>query len=1023
MKGNQTTDMSSNNTPDEFTSRLGFLDSIAMAYARTFDDLSDFCFVFPNKRAGTFFLRGLDRQLGKNDYMLAPEVTSVSDFVSTLSGMQPDSRIDMLFRLYNIYCGMRGVDPNAEGDEQVVDFDSFRGWGETLISDFSETDQYYADASALYKNVKDLREISANFLTEEQIEIMERFFGYTPRQGDVTGFWNKLVPPEERSELKNKFVALWEQMYPLYERLNESLEKDGLCTPGRCFRMALDRLRESGKSLLPWKKVVMVGFNALSTTEALIFEELKKLEAEPGIEGDFAEFYWDGTGPVLNGELNDAATFLKYNRRNFPSPEWAAPFIALNETERMPPEIKVIAAPSNSAQAKLAADRVEEILLQSGDDKMKDAGVAVVLPDEGLLMPLLYALPEKLKAVNLTMGYPFRLTSVVSFVHHLRRVHMRSRPMGGQTAYYHEDLRELFAHPYIHMLAGSDKVSKINGYITERHLMMVKEEDIAQLSPELGYVLRTLAPDSPTSASVAYIDDVLSRVDASFTSEREGLMKSRIDRTHIALYRDALRRLDSSASEHGIKMSLRGVFAMVDKLIAGEQVQFEGEPLEGLQVMGLLETRSLDFESLVILSLNDKVMPRKASRKSFIPDSLRRGYGLPYANYREDLFSYYFYRMISRARSVTLLYDARAGEGMRSGGMSRYLHQLRHLYGGNGLSFETTRYMLSDTSRMPQAVQKDSYVMGKLEEFAQKGSGRNFSASSLKKYLQCPVRFYYEVVERISAENEPTPYISAVTQGNVVHEVMLKLYVPKDLRKKYIEEGIEITENMIDGLLKDEDKIEQYVKRAINRLHFGYNSKEDLEREITGAAAIVKGYLAKGVESILQYDRGLAPFRLMGAEIDGLTDWKVGERFVNMKYAIDRLDKISGEDGGHYRIVDYKTGNADVKASRFENIFDGTEDAKNIFQLLLYANLMNRDRSATHDVGVEIYEVSSILKGGKKPEIEGRKIDHHGEVNEKFVKRLDEILGEIYDPDKPFIPVNDDDRCKYCNLGHLCGRG
>ena len=1015
-----------------------FLESVACAYHSNFDDMSEFCFVFPNKRAGTFFLKHL-QDTSKERTIMAPRVTSITDFVAELADHDVASRIDLLFRLYNIYVGgvgeIGGVGEVGEmGRKRKLfsDFDSFRSWGETLLSDFSEVDLYDVDADSLFKNVKDYREIASSFLTEEQIEVMERYFGYTPGLWEVERFWRNMEPP---SDIKNKFLLLWQQMAPLYHALNESLHSERLCTSGGAYRLALRRLKREGKKILPWKKVVLVGFNALSTTEALIFEELKGLPAEDGVMGEYAEFFWDGTGPVLSDALNDAASFLKYNRKNFPSPSWADSWMKESNTESMPSILTAIGAPSNAAQGKVAGSKVGELIAEEGVDEIKGAKVAVVLPDENMLMPFLYALPEGLEAVNLTMGYSLRMTSVMSFIYHLRRVRATERQAGDDIAFYHEDLRLLLSHPYMHAVAGSKTISEINAYLNHHHKITLSLSELSRFSQSLGDILRILPEDAPVSAIISYLEDVMVIVSAALDSANAGVLKSRIDRSHIEVYRDALRRLDYACSEHGIEMGMTGVFTMVDKLLGGEQVTFEGEPLEGLQVMGLLETRALDFDRLIILSMNDRVMPRKSSGRTFIPDSLRHGYGLPYSNYREDLFSYYFYRMISRAREVTMIYDARSSSGMRSGGMSRYLMQLRYLYARDLLKFENHKFLLSPTVSETKDVEKNELVMSQLKEFTIRGSHRNFSASALRNYFICPVKFYYENVMGLRADNESSEYIDAVGLGNVVHEVMFHLYFPEGKRKIYLEKPIRMEAEDINRMIEDEATLYSLVTESINRLHF-HLDEEHLDTPLEGAAALVGDKIVSQIKDVLSYDLTLAPFELAGGEISGLVEWPLDDagKSVNMKYAIDRLDIITLPDGTKsYRIVDYKTGNAHVKARNIEAIFNGDEDARNFFQLMLYANLMNFDRGTDVPVRLAIYQISELGKNGETLPTIGRpaepgkratydRLTSHLDRNEEFLEKTGEILAEIFDPEVPFVAADDDEKCKYCNLAHLCGR-
>lgn len=1006
-----------------------FLQAVARAYASQFPDLSEFCFVFPNKRAGTFFLKYLREE--QQTMALSPEVTAITDFVARLADHDVASRIDLLFRLYNIY---RNSDA-SEGEDRrsFADFDAFRNWGETLLSDFSEVDQYRVDADALFKNVRDFKDIASSFLTDEQLEIMERYFGYAPGRKEVENFWKHMEP---ESETKERFLKLWQQMAPLYHKLNDSLHAERLCTSGGAYRLALENLENDGRAFLPWKKVVMVGFNALSTTEALIFQNLADMEPDEDLPGAYAEFHWDGTGPILGSGRSDAASFLRHNLRNFPPPAWAAPYMAEAETDSLPEEIRVIASPSDSAQAKIAGEIAGEWQQVLGDQEIKDARAAIVLPDENLLMPLLYALPENISKVNLTMGYPLRSTSVISFINHLRRLHASARWSRGEKVYYHEDLRLFLSHPYSHALIGSANISAINGFMNEYHRLTMSPAELAAKSEEAAWILRELPDNMTTADTINYIEEILMRVSAALDarSESKSLMKSRIDRAHIEIYRNALGRLRIACEEHNIEMGMQGVFSMTDRLLAGEQAPFEGEPLEGLQVMGLLETRALDFDNLVILSLNDRIMPRKAAARTFIPDSLRHGYGLPYSNYREELFSYYFYRMISRASKVTLIYDARAGEGMKSGGMSRYLMQLKYLYAPGKIKWETRKFSLSSEPRSgAKSVRKNEDVMARLEEYSRPGSKKNLSATALKRYLICQVRFYYECVMGIGADNPPSEFLDPIAVGNVLHDVMLRIYFPEGKRKIYLENPEILDESDFDRLIEDREGLDRMVRGAINRLYYHRPEAEE-DTPLDEAAAIIGRRIADSVRNILRYDKGLAPIKLEGGEITRLTTYRLPDgRRLNMKYAIDRLDKLRDRLGHErFRIVDYKTGASEVKVNSIENLFSGDESSLNFFQLMLYANMMALDRDLRDGIRLSIYQVTDIASSGEViPKINvsppGKNasyvpVAHHLQENEEFMERLNAMLMEIFDPGKDFVPADNDQACQYCNLAHLCGR-
>lgn len=1028
-----------------------FLGCIARAYVDNFDDLSDFCFIFPNKRSRTFFLRALS-WAKKSGALIAPRVMEITSFVEEIAELQRASRIDSLFRLYNIHCSHIKRAQSQKGNDTLIEFEKFRGWGETMLADFSEIDQYCVDAESLFHNVVAFKEISANFLTEEQIEVLERYFGYSPNREGINDFWrsvhakNKKEPEKGLSPLKQNFISLWEKMFPLYEALNAELKRNGLATTGRVYRKALERLRQTKADQFPWKKVVFIGFNALSTSEALIFETLQKMNVGlPDLETR-VDFFWDATGPVIMSKESEAGRFIKLNIKNFPSPTWAEPYLKAAERKAMPPDIRVIAAPSNSIQAKIAADHVAQLVDSNKESALKDAKIAVVLPDENLLLPLLYALPNALPEdsnnVNLTMGYPLRLTSIASFIHHLRRILASQTKKHNEYLFYHKDLKEFLAHPFARLMFGSHNIHKINDYLQRNHCFKISLSEITAIVPETHMIFDLPKDQNDLTQSISYLKNILLSIDAAMAKKTgnddtpETLMKQNIDREHIAKYIEALHRLESAAEEHKINLSVQGVLYMTDRLLSGEQVTFAGEPLTGLQVMGLLETRALDFDHLIIPSLNDKIMPRKSHRVSFIPDALRSGYGLPRTNYQESLFSYYFYRMISRAKSVTLIYDARDGEGMRSGGESRYLMQLQYLYAKNKVQYQNYAFRADINFENRVEVLKSNQIMDRLNKYEVVDSKYNFSASMLRKYGECQLRFFYENVFGLNADTPVDNYIDNATQGNILHESMLHLYLPNEKdHNKVLPKGHIITAQDIDNLLNDTKKLREVVRNAVNS-KFRHLKKEQLNTPLSGHAAMVAKIIVKQIQRILLHDRNLTPLKIVGCEISNTFQYRTpAGRTVNMTYAIDRIDIPNcDQEDAQIRIVDYKSGAPNVEAKSIDEIFNGEYKAKNFFQLMLYANLFNQAEGCDHNFALAIYSMNdsatSVTPKFARPvtqkngttKMASKPITGHKELNAEFMERFNQLIEDIYDPSLPFKPAEGEDHCRYCNIRELCTR-
>lgn len=1005
---------------------IPFLKSVARAYASRYSDLSDFCFLFPNKRSGTFFMKYLKEERGGRAF-LSPRVLSVSDFVSEVSGKVAASRLDLLFLLYHTYRDYLGL--GESDDAEGVDFDSFRMWGETVLADFNEVDLYLADADEIFKNVKDYREIASNFLTEEQKEVMAEYFGRT-EYSDPNEFWKDFdAPDDELSDLRRKFLHLWRIMAPLYHGLHERLDSLGLSTTGGLYRSALRVVREKGRDILPYRKVTVVGFNALSTAERAIFSELRDMEPYPG-EDTFADFFWDATGPVLSGTGNSASKFVRSNIRSFPCPEWALHILRQSDTPDMPSEIKVVASPSNSAQVKIAGTLLSELRGRLTQEEFNDARVAVVLPDENLLLPMLYSLPAGMGDVNLTMGYPLRLTSVVPFVSLLRRLHFNMRETPAGKAFYHKDLRLFLAHPYPHALLGSDVIEKINGYLDRYHKAVISLNELAAISEKAESLLSSLDRIATPLDAIDRLDEILSDVKNSLTCEESGLVKTRLEISHIEIYRDALRRMRELLREYNTDMKAATALRLADRLLAGEKVGFEGEPLVGLQVMGMLETRSIDFDHIFILSANERILPMRARTRSFIPDTLRRAFGMPPSNYAESIFAYYFYRMISRARGVTMIYDARSGGGMRSGDVSRYLLQLRYLFAKDRLVEEDWKFVLTGKTPHEASVDKTPEILERLKAFVHdpaagnQDRSLNFSASSLNSYRECQVKFFYQSVMGINTDPEPSEFIDSISAGNILHDVMLQLYLPPEKRGKLLPRPVVVTKDAVSRILEDHESLKRIMTRTVNRVHFNLED-DQLDRPLEGGAEIVGRQLARQAVNILRHDVELAPFNILGCEIsERLHIALPSGRKVNFRFAIDRLDEIDTQGGRQLRIVDYKTGRIKLKAADMEEVLKGNYAGEQIFQLFTYAWLLGKRGGVegARDVRLEIYDVNKIHTGEVRlPVIGDNEVKDFGAYADDFSAGMESLLDGIFDTPR-FEAADDESDCGMCRLRTLCRR-
>lgn len=1049
-----------------------FLGAIAKAYSDNFDDLSEFCFVFPSRRCGTFFLKNLS-ECAERHVLLGPEVMAVGDFMQTVAGLDVAPRITQLMELYLAYRNMRNLNAELDSEEDLLDFDEFMPWGEVVLADFSEVDMYNVDAEKIFENVRDYRNIAADFLSDEQKEVIERYFGYRPDESEVRSFWIHFDRNNETS-LKQKYLELWQRLPELYTALRERLEhpKKGLpmSMSGSGFRIAMEKVKEKGIDALPWKRIVVVGLDWLSTTEAELFSKLKRLGDANG--ETYIEFFWDATGPILGNKDNHAARAIQRNRskKNFEEPAWAKEYLEQAHCQTLP-ELVEISVPSNAMQTKVAANKVQNLLKEGFSEDIKAAKIAVVLPDENLLLPLLHSLPyssenkikkepgnedknekiekngnddkgnneEKksgLKSVNLTMGWNMKYTSTASFMYHLQRIHLRRRNIRNRVVYLTSDFQMLIAQPLVQVLVGMDTIQEINADITKFKRRVISAEEIAKYSETLGNMLQPISGDTKISESVAWLEQLLLSIDKALSESGNDIhLKTKVERMQLQVYLTALYRIEDSVRRAGINMRFNTLFHLLSRMTSGQKIQFKGEPLEGLQVMGLMETRALDFERVIILSMNDKVMPRHSRKRSFIPDALRRGYGMPLTVNDENRYAYWFYRLISRTNHSDMIYDSRVGEGMRSGGKSRFLMQLEKLYARDSIIHEICTFQLGTETGDISSVPKTESIMAKLDKFRSDDplTMRKLSATALQTYLKCQVQFLYRFVLQYNDNDPNIGFIDAITQGNIFHDMMLNLYFSSSEQKKYLSPAKEFCREWFDTLLADETYLRQMMTRSVNK-EYGKLPEEKLNEPLTASSQMVADRLLEQVKGVLRHDRELAPLHLIGGEVKDNVKWEVNpELTVNMTASFDRVE-LTPEN--RQRVVDFKTGTVHLEMTDgLNSVFAPDYKAGNVFQLLLYAHLMDemgtRHGKARGPVEMMIFDTNGMQHGSgecrplyKKPGSSNldKIIDHsHPEVAD-FINRINEKIEEIFNPKIPFTPTEDKKQCEQCVMHTLCNR-
>lgn len=979
--------------------RRPLLEQVAAVYAANEPQAVErTCFVFPNKRSATFFRHYMSRKLPG----VTPVTSTITAFVAEFSAHAEASRYDQLFVLYNEY--RRLAAEHAQPDDKVLEFDTFIFWGEMLLGDFDDVDRYLADPDALFVNVERFKEISSSYLSGEQLAAIRRFWGdevpeHTPEQ-----FWNHMARRGANGP-HIKFMRLWEIMAPLYHAFHAALEKQRLTTSGMMHRRALRAISSGGRADLHYDRYVFVGFNVLSTSEIRMFEKLQAMDA--------ADFYWDFNSPALADPANTARRFVELNARQFAS-RYELPEGVIDEM----PRIEVIGAPGHVAQVKVAGTELQAMVADGRIDNPDDAiNTAVVLPDQSLFLQLAHSIPPEISQVNLTMGLPVRHSPLATVMHHVAVMQRRARRGAEGFTFFHEDVMALVKSGAVQAI-NPEQCAALADEITTRRRFRITAADIAALAPDLAPIFSPVKEADTVGGVCDYLVRITDMIAGAGALDH-------LERMFVADYREKIMQLRDATERHSISMRSDTLLGMIERAVRSDKIHFAGEPLSGLQVMGVLETRGLDFDNVIILSMNERVFPARHFRGSFIPDTLRRGYGLPTAEFQESLYAYHFYRLISRARSVTLIYDART-IGTSTGEVSRYISQLLYLEGGQRITHRTLRFDIDPHRTRPLEMPKTPAVMRALSAFTRAG-GRNLSASSLNEYIRCPLAFYLRFAEQFDPNDEIKGYIDDSTYGTIAHDVMQAIY--EEMRGPRPE--VTVTAEMLQAYIDAPQVKVQPKVTAMIRRH--YLNRPDSTAPLTGETLVMSRVITSLVVMTLEQERTLTPLVFVAAEEKMSVPYEVRPGLtVNFTQKIDRIDRV----GDTVRIVDYKSGSDELKIDSLASAFVHTpgRNVKAFFQLMLYCLIFKRASGYEGPLQPLIYKLSAIPSEGIVPlKIKINPDAPFGRGNEKeitdfaeyaaeFEERLRGLLEEIFNPEVPLRQTDDPNGCGFCKFTRICGR-
>ena len=977
-----------------------FLKQVADHYYNK-GNISNRCFVFPNRRSMVFFTKYLREAVSGGNPIIAPQMLTINDLFYKSVGLVSTDRVRLLLELYSCY---QNLNTKAEP------LDEFIFWGDVILSDFDDVDKYLVDPAQLFTNVADYKQLQDTFeyLSPTQRKAIEGFLSHF---NDASGKLTVDIGSDD-PKVKGRFLQIWNILYPMYTQFFTNLLEKGMTYEGMVYRTLAERLRKEsiedifGHIFPNSTSFVFVGLNALNECEKVLLRKLR--------DSGRAEFCWDWSGSMIRDSHNRSSFFMLDNTREFPqSMEFDSEGLKM-------PMINVVSVSSSVGQAKRVPDILTKIAQEKKSGNLSGIGsdCALILPDENLLRPVLNSIPQDVRDINVTMGLPMTGSLFYSLMSDIASIQLHIADKKGKWFFYHKQVWDLFSNEIFRKVADEATNEQV-ARIRKEARYYIPQEDLCG-TPLLSSLFKPVVMD-PKLAScdqiksfAEYQKEVIRTLAASLSTDINLALELEFAKEYY--------KCINVLQDIGLEVLPLTYVRLLNQILGSVSVPFRGEPLKGLQVMGPLETRALDFKELVIMSANEGVFPRRSVSSSFIPPELRKGFGMPTYEYQDAVWAYYFYRMISRAERVWMIVDSRT-EGLKSGEESRYIKQLEYHF-GIPLNRYVVRFGSMKTAQVAEIVKTDEDVAAI--------KSAELSATTLQNYLACPAKFYYSVVKRLRLEDEVAESLDYGMFGTVFHDTMRAIYTSEEaMRDDFFFNEEEYNWGLKNASLKRVDRAylrswmtrELEIKSKVNALIMRQLNAIDVSGRNLVVADVIVRYVLKTLQRDLEIleAAGEEAFEILGAE-EKFRGTFCGQKF---KGYIDRLDSIGKNQ---VRVVDYKTGkvleedehiNDDNAEDIADKIFspDTKERPKIALQFYIYDMLLkSRKDMAGKDIYNSVYSTAHLFKA--PPAI----VPMNAKFYDAVSLRLKAMLAEMYDTQIPFRRTDDPNVCSYCDFKMICGR-
>ena len=949
-----------------------FLRNTAATILQDYPELQNLTVVLPNRRAGLFFTQHLGALIDQPSWM--PEIRTIEDVFYQYAGQRPADDLTLIFELYKVY---QTLHPEPET------FDRFYFWGEMILKDFNDVDQFMAEAKKLYLYLYEIKELESDlsFLSDQQIALIRQFWDSFKNQGKGH---------------QEKFLKFWQLLSPLYEAFQASLKVSGMAYSGMLYRSVAENLNTIPR---PEKKFVFIGFNAFTATEEKLIKYF--------ISEFNARIFWDIDAYYLEDKNQEAGLFFRdYQKDKIFGPTFPKPIAEHIQSNKA--KIQTYATPLKINQANLVGAILEKV---DANENWKET--VIILPDEQLLFPVLHTLPANIDKVNVTMGYPVKNAPVYAFLEAVLEMQRFIKTEEGKVLFYHQPVRNLLSSIYLQTINPAF-VQEILKEIKEQNQIHIFQNRLHEGGVFFELIFRQLSSEQLFPYLSTLMEELAKRLN------EEPLQRSYLYQCFKQLnrLREIFEKEDSLSVDREFFIRLfRQVFREV-------KLPFEGEPLQGLQIMGVLESRNLDFKRVIICNMNESSFPPAGSLNSMIPFNIRRAFGLPVQEQNDAIYAYTFYRLLHSAEEVHMIYTTASDQG-KAGEKSRYIQQMS-VEMGLALNEEVVYVPvdLKDTGEI--TIEKDAEVMQLLQKYVVKEDGKSlgtFSPSALSIYLDCRLKFYLRYLAGIKEKEEVKEEIDPSVFGNLAHYSMEFLYMGFQERKKR------------SNLEKEDfaDLKKNWVFPAIEKgVRKFYHLEENAETKLSGQMAIVRDVLQKYIQRLLEIDEEAAPFRILSMEKAHMANFQIdtekGKQDIGLFGLIDRVD----EQNGTIRLIDYKSGGDKKNFSSIESLFDREDKNRNkaamqtMYYGLLYQSMHPENTKALKPA---LFNFKEIFKDDFNPYLQHKaikasqvEVENYVTYQAEYETGLKSLMGELYDPTVPFSQTDDWSKCKYCAFKEICGR-